>query len=77
MIITKTPFRISFFGGGTDLPTFSKKYGGAVIGSSINKYIYHNISKLPSNLFDYSVRFPCTAGEGISQAIIHRIRPPA
>lgn len=57
MIIVKTPFRISFFGGGTDLPAFSSKYGGAVIGTSINKYIYHSILKFPSELFQYSIRF--------------------
>ncbi len=57
MIIIRTPFRISFFGGGTDLPIFSEKYGGAVIGTSINKYIYHTVSEFPSNMFEYSIRF--------------------
>jgi D-glycero-alpha-D-manno-heptose-7-phosphate kinase len=40
LIITKTPLRISFFGGGTDMATFYKKHGGAVIGSAIQKYVY-------------------------------------
>ena len=41
MIISKTPLRISFFGGGTDLPTFYKKNNyGAVVSSSINKFLY-------------------------------------
>lgn len=40
MIITQTPLRISFVGGGTDLPDFYKQYGGAVISSAINKYIF-------------------------------------
>ncbi len=40
MIISKTPFRISFAGGGSDLPGFYKKRSGAVLSTSINKYIY-------------------------------------
>ena len=40
MIITRTPFRISFVGGGSDLPVFFKEYGGAVISSTIDKYMY-------------------------------------
>ena len=40
MIISKAPFRISFVGGGSDLPIFYKEYGGAVLSSSINQYIY-------------------------------------
>ena len=40
MIICKTPFRISFFGGGTDFPEYYKKFGGSVIGSTIDKYSY-------------------------------------
>ena len=40
MIITRTPFRISFCGGGSDLPSYYKKNGGCVISTSINKYMY-------------------------------------
>ena len=40
MIITKTPYRISFFGGGSDYPSWYKKNGGAVLSTTINKYIY-------------------------------------
>mgnify|MGYP001356183384 CR=1 FL=1 len=47
MIISKTPFRISFFGGGTDFKDYYSKYGGKVIGSTINKYCYITIRKLP------------------------------
>lgn len=43
MIITKTPFRISFAGGGSDLSTFYEKYGGCVLSTSINKYCYISI----------------------------------
>lgn len=40
MIITRTPFRISFVGGGSDLPSFYQKHPGAVLSTSINKYMY-------------------------------------
>lgn len=40
MIIARTPFRISFFGGGTDYPAWYKEYGGAVLGTTIDKYCY-------------------------------------
>ncbi|RME71470.1 MAG: GHMP kinase [Verrucomicrobia bacterium] len=56
MIICKTPLRISFFGGGTDLPEFFMKNGGAVLGTAIDKHIYHFVSRFPSELFDYSIR---------------------
>ena len=44
MIITKTPYRISFFGGGSDYPEWFNKYYGEVISTTINKYLY--ISRL-------------------------------
>ena len=53
MIITKTPFRMSFFGGGTDMPDFFNKYGGAVLSTSFDKYCYVNVRHLP-RFFDYS-----------------------
>lgn len=40
MIITRAPFRVSFFGGGSDMPYFYEKYGGCVLCTSINKYLY-------------------------------------
>ena len=52
MIISKTPFRISFFGGGTDFPEFFNEYGGKVISASIDKYCYVNVRHLPE-FFDY------------------------
>lgn len=52
MIISKTPFRISFFGGGTDFPEFYNEYGGKVISTTINKYCYVNVRYLPE-FFDY------------------------
>ena len=53
MIITKTPFRMSFFGGGTDLPEFFSKGRGAVISTTFNKYVYVTVRHLP-RFFDYS-----------------------
>ncbi len=52
MIITKTPFRMSFFGGGTDMEEFFNRYGGAVISSTFDKYCYINVRHLP-RFFDY------------------------
>ncbi len=53
MIITQTPFRISFFGGGTDFPGFYEKYGGQVLSTSMDKYCYITVRHLPP-FFDYS-----------------------
>ena len=47
MIITRTPFRISFFGGGTDYPDWYHENGGAVISTTINKYCYINCRYFP------------------------------
>ncbi len=47
MIITKTPYRISFFGGGTDYPAWYLKHGGAVLSSTIDKYCYLTCRHLP------------------------------
>lgn len=53
MIITQTPFRMSFFGGGTDFPEFFRENGGAVISTTFDKYCYVNVRHLP-RFFDYS-----------------------
>lgn len=53
MIITQTPFRISFFGGGTDFSGFYKKYGGQVLSTSIDKYCYLTVRHLPP-FFEYT-----------------------
>lgn len=47
MIITKTPFRMSFFGGGTDMPSFFNEFGGAVISTTFDKYCYVNVRHMP------------------------------
>jgi D-glycero-alpha-D-manno-heptose-7-phosphate kinase len=56
MIISKTPFRISFFGGGTDYPEHFTKHGGAVLGTAIDKSTYLAATPFYSHLFDYSIR---------------------
>ena len=56
MILCKTPLRVSFFGGGTDFPEHFLKHGGAVLGTAVDKYIYHSFMPFHSRLFDYSVR---------------------
>ena len=53
MIITKTPFRMSFFGGGTDMEAFFREHGGAVLSTTFDKYCYVNVRHLP-RFFDYS-----------------------
>jgi D-glycero-alpha-D-manno-heptose-7-phosphate kinase len=47
MIISRTPFRISFFGGGTDYPDHYLKHGGKVLGTAIDKYCYLSVRRLP------------------------------
>ena len=54
MIISRTPFRISFFGGGTDYPTWLENNNGAVISTTINKYIFISCRKFPP-FFDYNI----------------------
>ena len=55
MIISRTPFRISFFGGGTDYPNWYKEHGGCVISTTINKYSFITARYLPP-FFDYKYR---------------------
>lgn len=55
MVITKTPFRISFFGGGTDHPSWFKKHGGKVLATSFDKYCYISIRHLPP-FFEHKYR---------------------
>lgn len=53
MIITKTPFRMSFFGGGTDMPEVFSEMGGAVLSTTFDKYCYVTVRHLPP-FFDYT-----------------------
>lgn len=56
MIITQTPLRISFLGGGTDYPEYFEKHGGAVLGTAVDKSAYFAMSHFYSRMFDYSIR---------------------
>ena len=66
MIITRTPFRISFFGGGTDFPEYFKEHGGAVLSTSINKYCYL-VTRLLPPFFDFNYRIRYTEREETSR----------
>lgn len=58
MIISRSPFRISFFGGGTDYPAWYREHGGAVISTAINKYCYITCRYLPPfHDFKYLIRY--------------------
>ncbi len=55
MIISRTPYRISFFGGGTDYPDWYRKHGGAVLATTIDKYCYITSRHLPP-FFEHRIR---------------------
>lgn len=74
MIITRTPFRISFFGGGTDYPAYYRENGGAVLSTTINKYCYISCRKLPP-FFDHKSRIVWSLIEMIKN--IDEIQHPA
>ncbi|MEE1066615.1 MAG: kinase [Acutalibacteraceae bacterium] len=56
MFTTRTPFRMSFLGGGTDFPAYFNEYGGCVLSATFNKYSYVTVRELPA-LFDYKNQF--------------------
>lgn len=74
MIITKTPFRMSFFGGGTDIPEFFNENGGAVISTTFDKYCYVNVRHLP-RFFEYSTELSYSKTERVTD--IEQIQHPA
>lgn len=74
MIITKTPFRMSFFGGGTDMEDYFKENGGAVLSTTFDKYCYVNVRHLP-RFFDYSTELSYSKVERVTD--INDIRHPA
>lgn len=74
MIITKTPFRMSFFGGGTDMEEFFKENGGAVLSTTFDKYCYVNVRHLP-RFFDYSTELSYSKTERVTS--IDDIQHPA
>lgn len=74
MIISKTPFRMSLFGGGTDYPDWYRENGGSVIGTTIDKYCYLSVRYLPP-FFEHKHRVVWSNIELIDQ--IEEIRHPA
>jgi D-glycero-alpha-D-manno-heptose-7-phosphate kinase len=74
MIISRTPFRISLFGGGTDYPEWFKEHGGAVLSTTIDKYCYISVRELPP-FFDHKFRVVYSIVENVQ--LISEIRHPA
>lgn len=74
MVITKTPFRMSFFGGGTDMEPFFREHGGAVLSTTFDKYCYVNVRHLP-RFFDFSTELSYSQIERVS--CVDDIRHPA
>jgi D-glycero-alpha-D-manno-heptose-7-phosphate kinase len=78
MIISRTPFRISFFGGGTDYPAWFREHGGAVLATSIDKYCYLSCRFLPP-FFEHKTRLVyakienCTTNEEIGHPSVREI----
>jgi len=74
MIISRTPFRISFFGGGSDFPGHYKQYGGAVLSTAIDKYCYITLRHLPP-FFNHKHRIVYSHIENVNS--IDKIKHPA
>ena len=74
MIITKTPFRMSFFGGGTDMEDYFRDNGGAVLSTTFDKYCYVNVRHLP-RFFDYSTELSYSKIERVTN--VDDIQHPA
>ena len=66
MIISRTPFRISFFGGGTDFPAFFRQHGGAVLAATIDRYCYLSVHRL-APLFKHRFRASYSRTESVLQ----------
>lgn len=74
MIITKTAFRMSFFGGGTDMEDYFKENGGAVLSTTFDKYCYVNVRHLPK-FFDYNTELSYSKIERVTN--VEDIQHPA
>jgi D-glycero-alpha-D-manno-heptose-7-phosphate kinase len=74
MIISRTPFRVSFFGGGSDYPQWYREHGGAVLATAIDKYCYISCRRLPP-FFDYKHRLVYRQQETVND--ISEIKHPA
>ncbi len=74
MIISRTPFRVSLFGGGTDYPKWYERHGGAVLGFAIDKYCYISVRRLPP-FFEHKHRIVYSMVENVKS--IDEIKHPA
>ena len=74
MIITQTPFRMSFFGGGTDFAPFFKEHGGAVLSTTFDKYCYVTVRHLP-RFFEYKTHLTYSKQEYVNSC--EEIKHPA
>lgn len=74
MIISRTPFRVSFFGGGTDYPAWFSEHGGSVLATTIDKYCYISVRKLPP-FFEHRFRVVYSVVENVREP--REIRHPA
>ncbi|MBQ2847714.1 MAG: kinase [Clostridia bacterium] len=74
MIISQTPVRMSFFGGGTDFPEFFKEHSGAVISTTFDKYCHVNVRELP-DIFDYKTYLSYAQIEKVNS--VDEIKHPA
>ena len=74
MIISKTPLRISLFGGGTDYPVWYREHGGAVLASTIDKYCYITCRDLPQ-FFPHKHRIVYSSVETVND--VSEIKHPA
>jgi D-glycero-alpha-D-manno-heptose-7-phosphate kinase len=78
LIISRTPFRISFLGGGTDYPSWYRSHGGAVLATTINKYCYISCRYLPP-FFEHRIRIAyskverCNAIDEIEHAAVREV----
>ena len=74
MIISRTPYRISFFGGGTDYPAWYREHGGAVVAAAIDKYCYLTCRYLPP-FFEHRFRIVYSKAENVET--VDQINHPA
>src|SRR5215472_1985732 len=78
MIICRTPFRLSFFGGGTDYPEWYRQHGGAVLAATVDKYCYLTCRYLPP-FFEHRIRVvyrkieTCSSSDEISHPAVREV----
>lgn len=73
LVISRTPVRISFFGGGTDYPDYYLDHSGAVLGTTIDQYVHISIKTLQSAFFDHNIRIAYSKTELVKsvEEILH------